>query len=105
MIVEYSFISQANNKCHLALCSESKESIQEVASEYWRKHGIQDGSWGAFEFHRNPNNEYIGLVACTKITPAALEYGLNSFEQWLGQRCQMTDLLNIIRDFDKKFSI
>jgi len=104
MIVEYSFTSQANNKCYLALCTEPRDTIKDVANKYWQSHGIEDGSWSKFEFHRNKDNEYVGLVACTEINAYALEFALANFECILGQRCQVPDLLRIIRDFDKKFS-
>lgn len=104
LIVEYSFTSQANNKCYLALCAEPRDTIEDVANNYWQSHGIEDGSWSKFEFHRNEDNEYVALVACVEINAYALEYGLANFESYLGQRCQAPDLLRIIRDFDKKFS-
>lgn len=104
MIVEYSFTSQANNKCYLALCAEPRDIIEDVVNKYWQSHGIEKGSWGKFEFHRNKDNEYVGLVACTEINAYALEFALANFECMLGQRCQMPDMLRIIRDFDKKFS-
>mgnify|MGYP003291828394 CR=1 FL=1 len=104
MIVEYSFISQANNKCYLALCAEPIDTIKDVANKYWQSHGIENDSWSKFEFHRNKDNEYVVLVACTEINAYALEFALANFESLLGQRCQMPDLLRIIRDFDKKMS-
>lgn len=88
----------------MALCAGPRDTIKDVANKYWQSHGIENGSWSKFEFHRNKYNEYVGLVACAEINAYALEFAFANFESLLGQRCQMPDLLRIIRDFDKKMS-
>lgn len=101
MLVEYSFISSDNNKCHIALCDEPRDKIDDVVSKYWQSHGIDDGSWAKFEFHRNKDNEYVCLTACNEICGCALEFLLSSLESSVGQRCTVPDLLRIVREFDK----
>lgn len=102
MLVEYSFISSNNNKCHIALCDEPRDEIDDVVSKYWQSHGIEDGSWAKFEFHRNKDNEYVCLTACSEINDYALEYLLSALESNIGQRCTASDLLRIVRDFSKR---
>lgn len=102
MLIEYSFISREKNKCYIALCDST--NTEKEASEYWQSHGVENGSWGKFEFHLNKNNEYICLTACKEICFEALQFLLGNLEGVVGQRCCMPDLLAIVRDFDKRIS-
>lgn len=105
MLIEYSFTGvRKNQKCHIALCDDSVDTIKETVLKYWQSHGVEEGSWGKFEFHRNDDDEFVALTACTEINAVALEFCLSTFEGMLGERCSIPELMNIIRDFDKKIT-
>ncbi len=104
MLVEYSFIgSSKHHKCYMALCNDPVGTIEKTAQKYWQSHGIKKGSYGVFEFHRNDDDEFVGLTACKEIDAYALEHILGCFENMLGERCSMPDLVRIVRNFDKRF--
>lgn len=81
--------------------STDRRVIEDGVSKYWQSHGIDDGSWAKFEFHRNKDNEYVCLTACSEISGYALEFLLSCLESNIGQRCTVPDLLRIVREFDK----
>ena len=103
MIVEFEFMSSGTepHKCYIALCDEPIETIEGVAWKYWNSHGINAEDYGCFAFHRNEKDEYIALTVCSKINTNALEYCLNALQTFVGARCNATDLLKIVREFDK----
>lgn len=103
MIVEFEFMSSGRepHKCYIALCDEPIETIEDVVWKYWNSHGINAEDFGSFVFHRNENDEYVVLTYCTEINTTALDYCLTRLQAFVGARCNATDLLRIVREFDK----
>lgn len=103
MIVEFEFMPSGiePHKCYIALCDEPIETIDGVVRKYWSSHGINADDYGCFVFHRSKKDEYVVLTCCTEINTTALEYCLTRFQSFVGVRCSATDLLKIVREFDK----
>lgn len=103
MIFECSFTdtTREHQKCHIALCDDSLDTIKETVSEYWKRHGVGGDDYGSFIFHRNGNNELVALTACTKINPNGLEHCLSCFQQVVGVRISVPDLMRITKELEK----
>lgn len=104
MLLEYSFTGFGENQhkpCYVALCDDDDTIIKTTVTDYWKKHGINCSDYGKFIFHRNENEEFVAMVACTEINAIVMEYALESFQSWLGIRISVPDLIEITNKFQK----
>lgn len=108
MLEEYTFTpkdSKDGHKCHFAICDDTSDFIEDTAESFWRKYGFENcKDWGAFIFKRAKNGDSVCFIAVALMKIYALEYALNSIEI-IGDICPIHELIEIIRDFDKKYGI
>lgn len=103
MFVEFSFmgVGREQHKCHIALCDEPIYTRAPLVINFWNTHRVDADDYGSFVFHRNKDDEFVALTTCTKVNTLALEHCLNYLQAFTGVRCNTTDLLRIVREFDK----